>query len=72
LRCMTAPSATDIIAATGTVLGVFTSIFSCGCGKAGTLNGLHNTDHHVGGLTKANRFKPKIKKKSITVVAQSV
>jgi hypothetical protein len=66
---MTAPNATDIIAVIGTVLGVFTSIFSCGCGKAGTLNGLHNTDHHVGGLTIANRFKPTTKK-SITVVAQ--
>jgi len=58
LRCMMAHSATDIIAATGTVLGVFTSIFICVCGKAGTRNGLHNTDHHVGGLTIANRFKP--------------
>jgi hypothetical protein len=60
---MMALSATYIIAATRTVLGVFTSIFSCGCGKAGTLNGLHNTDHHVGGLAIANRFKPKTKKK---------
>lgn len=71
MRCVTAPSATDIIAATETVLGVFTSIFSCGCREAGTLNGLHNTDHNVGGLTIANRFKATTKK-SITVVAQSV
>ena len=55
---MTAPSATDVIAATGTVLGVFTAIFSSGCGKTETLNGLHNNDHHVGRLTIANRFKP--------------